>query len=171
MGVVVGFLLGEGNRVIRDKLRIWRLLKMIRGELKAMKAQIEDKQDIIRQALDALSRRQMLGTSSVPMMQVVYRRHINDLYEHLSPLQRNCLHVVYERLADADMFLQSFEGQFLKAVETKVIDDPFDAYKKRFIDCAKNYRVTTDLIQSYLDGQPTDVLHMESRSDKSGYQH
>lgn len=62
VGVIVGFLLGEGSRYLRYRYRIHKLRSILREELKAISAQIEQKKDIANQAIDSLKNGNVLPT-------------------------------------------------------------------------------------------------------------
>ena len=164
-GTVLGFILGEGNRILTRRRRIKGLKKLIVAELLAIRSQIPFKRDIVHQMVAALDQQQMLGGASVRILNTGYRQHITELYEHLSPKQRHCLHVIHERLANADSFLDSFESEALQAIENKVITDPYDALKVRLANYLENYNVVDKLIQSYLENRPIDVFYVESKEN------
>jgi len=164
VGVTLGVLLGEGSRYIRHRARIRKLKRIILEELKSIQAQIPQKIDIIKKIISALKKREMLGGISVRAFTVAYNQHIGELYEHLTLLERNCLHVIYEKLRNADDVLFSLEEDFVTAVRDGIIKDPYAAFRDRLQDFLENYRVTNKLIESYLDGNPIDVFHIPTPS-------
>jgi len=162
IGVILGFLLGEGSRYLRYRLRIRNLKCIIRQELKSILVQIPQKEKIVTQIIVKLDEQQILPGVSVGIINTGYKQYIKELYEHLSFLQRNCLHIIYERLDVADKTLFSFEHDFVSVIREKIIDKPFEAYKGRFQDILESYDVVKNLIKGYLDGNPTDVFHEEN---------
>jgi hypothetical protein len=166
--VVVGFMLGEGSRYIREKLRIWRLKRTIRKELKSIKFQIPQKKDILSQLVDNLKKKALLPGLSVPIVSVGYNEMIKDLYDHLSSLQRNCLHVIYERVRIADKVLGSFKDDFLAAAKGGLLSDPWKAFTDQFEEIDKSYDVVLDLIDSYLSGIPIDVFDSNPPKKQNG---
>jgi len=158
-GTVLGFILGEGNRILTRRRRIKGLKKLIVAELLAIRFQIPQKQDIVRQMDAALDQQQMLGGVSVRIANTGYRQHITELYEHLSPKQRNCLHVIHERLRVVDQFMEEFEERFEPAAQTKIVDNPRAAFRGRCTEMIENYETAIKLIDSYLAGDPIDVFH------------
>ena len=158
VGVFVGFLLAEVARFLRYRCRIHKLRSILREELKNIPAQIEQKKDIIRQAIDQLKNRSVLPTSSVRVLQTGYIENISELYTHLSERERNCLHVIYERIRIADDLLDNFESKFLTIVQEGIITDPYQFYFARFSDTLKSYDIVQELIKSYLAGNPEDVF-------------
>jgi len=160
-GVILGFLLGEGGRYIHYCLRIHKLKKIIKDELRAIIAQIPKKKDIVNQIIAALEKRQTLSGLSVRIINTGYNQHIAELYEHLPILKRNCLHVIHESLNIADKTLYSFERDFISI--GKIIDYPFMTYKGRFLDILHTYDKVEKLIKEYLEGKPSDVFYIKNK--------
>jgi len=162
VGVVTGFALGEGARYIRYRWRIHRLKAVIDTELKSLIYQIDQKKDIIGQAIDHLKQKNYLPTQSIPAMTTAYREFFGEVYEHLCPLQRNCVHNIYERLHLTDKVLDSFEHDFLTAIKDKIISDPFQAYSDRLGEVQETLKEAQKLIRGYLDGNPEDIYGLKS---------
>lgn len=160
IGVVLGFSLGEGTRWVRQKLRIRTLKQTVRTELKAILAQIEDKEDILKQAVQALQKKRVLPMTAVRFISNGYNSNIEELYEHYSAIDRNCLHVIYERLRVADLLTESFFENFQKALKDKIVDDPWEAYIGHLGDWVESYKVVRSLIRSFLAGETEDVFHI-----------
>jgi hypothetical protein len=163
LGVVLGFSLGEGSRWIREKVHIRRLKHTIRLELTAVLAQINDKKDILRQAIEALNNGRVLPMMAVRAVTMGYRSYIEELYEHFSDIERNCLHVIYERLRVADEHMESFHEDFQKAVKDGMVENPWDAFVGYLEDLVDSYEVIKKLIDSYLYANPEDVFHIKAR--------
>lgn len=167
IGVVLGFSLGEGARWVREKFRIRRLKKAIQNELSAILAQIEDKKDILRQAVQALHQNQVLPMVAVRAITLGYNSHIKDLYEYYSEIERNCLHVIYERLRVADQHMESFHDDFQKALKDQLVNEPWEAYTGYLGDIIESYDFVRNLIKSFLNRKPADVFHMSTRRKES----
>jgi hypothetical protein len=161
VGVIVGFLLGEVSRLLRHMARIRSLRKMIREELKSIQAQVPQKVDLIAKVQDSLSRDRLLPGESVAILSLGWRQHGPELYSHLEPKQRNCLHVIHERLRVADEFLAGFETYHRHALAEGVITDPKQACRDRLADLTDSYSVVSTLISGYLSGRPQDVFNTE----------
>lgn len=84
------------------------------------------------------------------------------MYEHLCPIQRNCVHNVYERFHLADKVLDSFERDFLTAIKEKIISDPFQAYSDRLEEVQQALGEAQELIRGYLEGNPKDIYGLKS---------
>jgi len=162
IGVVVGFALGEGARYARYRWRIYQLKGVIDIELKSLLLQIDQKKDIIGQAIDRLKKKRYLPTQSVPAMTTAYKEFFGEVYEHLCPIQRNCVHNVYERIHLTDKILDSFERDFLTAVKEKIISDPFQAYCDRLGEVQEGLSVAQELIRGYLEGNPKDIYGLKN---------
>lgn len=161
VGIIIGFMLGEGSRWIRYKLRVRKLKQMIKDELKSILAQIPQKREIVNLIIQRLKQGRFLSGLSVRAINIGYKQHIAELYEHLSFHQRNCLHVIHERLDIADKVLFSFEHDFASALKEKIIARPFDAYRGHFEEILESYKVATKLIKGYLAGNPEDVFYID----------
>jgi hypothetical protein len=72
VGVVLGFILGEGSRYARYRLGLVRKRCLLRAEPSSIREQIEQKTDIVRQIRAALSQRRLLPGVSVPILSVAY---------------------------------------------------------------------------------------------------
>jgi len=161
-GVVIGFALGEGARYIRYRWRIHRLKGLIDTELKSLLYQVEQKKDIIGQAIGRLKQKKYLPTQSIPAMTTAYKEIFAEVYEHLCPTQRNCVHNVYERVLLADRVLDSFEHDFITAIKDKIIGDPFQAFSDRLQEVQQALNEAQELIRGYLEGNPKDIYGLKS---------
>lgn len=158
VGVVIGFLLGEGSRIIRDKLRIRRLKRAIREELLSIHKQIDSKKDIIAQMIEAIRSKRILSGLSVAIIDTGYRRYAAELYPHQTLLERNCLHVIYERLRIADKTLNAFDTDFRAAHSEGVMKDPFTVFLGKLEDLRDSYDAVKKLIDLLLAGKAEDVF-------------
>ena len=80
----------------------------------------------------------------------------------MCPIQRNCIHNVYERIHLADKMLDSFERDFLTAVKEKIISDPFQAYCNRLEEVQDGLSVAQELTRGYLEGNPKDIYGLKN---------
>src|SRR5258706_2033339 len=166
IGVALGFALGEGSRIIREWFRIGRLKKLIRDELVSIHMQIPQKRDILGKMTVSLDKHRLIPGISVGIINTGYHQHISELYEHLSINQRNCLHVIHEHLRVADDTMSGFMDAFQAASRDKVVEDPFAAFKSILSDIDGSYQVVDTLIDSYLNGKPTDVFYFKQVKNK-----
>lgn len=159
-GVALGFLLGEGSRYLRYRLEIYRNKKIIRSELQSVLAQIPLKRDILQQAITHMDNKQVMRTQSVHMVAVGYYSVLEDLYPHLVPMHRNCLHVIFEHLRVAEEILDGFEESFTSAVKDNIVDDPWKVFSTRLKEIIDTYSSVESLIHSYLSNKPIDVFNL-----------
>ncbi len=158
VGVAVGFLLGEGARYARYRWYIFRNKRIIRGELETILSQLPQKGDILRQAIGHLKQKRFMPTLSVRTVTNGYRSVLDDVYPYLSLVERNCLHVIYERLRVADEQMEGFEESFVAAVKEKIIEDPWLVFAGRLEELIESYFVVDELSRSYLAKKPVDVF-------------
>ena len=159
-GVLLGFALAELSSLARSGLRIRRLKRALKDELRAVDSQINQKLDIISKATEALGQKNILPTTAVRVVTSAFDSHFPELYGHLSLHQRNCLHVAYERLRVADKELERFEDDIQQKITQNVLPDPFEYWRNRMQELADSYGVVRDLIRSYLKGKPIDVFYL-----------
>ena len=157
-GVVLGFLLGEGARYARYRWEIRRNKRIIRTELQTILSQVPQKRDILRQALAKLKEKRFLPPLSVRAVTTGYYSVLDDLYPHLSLIERNCLHVIYERLRVTDEQMDGLEQTFISAVKDKIINDPWSAYAGRLQELNDSCTLVEDLARKYIAGTPVDVF-------------
>lgn len=165
IGVALGFFLGEGTRWIRQKFHIKKLKRTVRKELNAILAQIEDKENILEQAKKALQQKRVLPLTVVRFITTGYRSYIEELYEHYSDLERNCLHVIYERLSIADSFTGTFVEDLINALKDKMVEKPWEVFIGNLDDLTKSYQVVRILIDSFLKDKPEDVFHITAKGN------
>lgn len=161
LGVIIGYCLGEGTRFARENLRIRRLKRVLHIELSAIKAQIADKEDILLQAIQSLKVGEVLPAIAVHSIRTGYEAHMGELYEHYSGRERNCLHVIYERLRVADRMMDSFHLDFQDSVKNGIVQRPWDMAVEQLEELLESYSVVEKLIESFLIGEPSDVFHIE----------
>lgn len=164
IGVVVGYCLSEGTRLIREKCRIHKLKRVLKAELRTVRGQIRDKKNILHQAIQACENKRVLPMISVRIVRTGYDVHINDLYETYSDRERNCLHVIYERLRISDEKMDSFHKDMEESLGAGVVEQPWDVATNQLRDLLDSYDVIDQLIQSFLDGDPVHVFTQSSSS-------
>lgn len=157
-GVILGFLLGEGSRYARHRWEIKRNKQIIRTELQAVLSQLPSKRDILRQAIAHLKTHRFMPTASVHAVMTGYQSVLTDVYAHLSAHERNCLHIIYERLRVADELMDGLEDNFLRTVKDEIVDDPWSVFAGRVEELLESYDVVEQLARSYLAGKPIDVF-------------
>lgn len=158
VGVAVGFLLGEGSRYLRYRVDIWRNKRLVQIELQSVLAQLPQKRDILNQAIEHMKQQRFLPMVSVSTVTLGYYSVQESLYPHLKPIERNCLHIIFERLRVADEQMDGMEEAFVRAVKDKVLTDPWSVFGGRCEELLSSYDIVADLAASYLTGKPIDVF-------------
>lgn len=102
-----------------------------------------------------------MPTQSVRMVATGYYSVLEDLYPHLKSIERNCLHVVFERLRVADELLDELEESFVRTLKDKVVPDPWAMFVGRLEEILQSYGVVEQLAISYLAKKPIDVFQVE----------
>ena len=110
--------------------------------------------------IEAIKNRRILPGLSVAVVDTGYRRYAAELYPHQTLLERNCSHVIYERLRIADSALNSFDTDFRSAKAEGVIQDPFVAFLDKLEALIISYDVVKKLIESFLVRSPEDVFEV-----------
>jgi hypothetical protein len=157
VGVLAGFIFGEGARYVRYRWRVCAMKKNLKSELRSLKKQIDQKKEIIRAAISVLNKKQLMPTLSVPSITVAYAETFGELLQYYSMLERNCIHNIYERALLSDKVLESFEADFLQAVKQGIYPDPYQVFAGKLDDVHKGLEVAQELIGEFLDGRVSDI--------------
>jgi hypothetical protein len=161
-GVTLANSLNNKNIKREKEKRINHLKRILEEELESILGQIPNKIDMINQAVKHMElEKNFLPLKGVGIVNTVYTQNISELHSYLTKQERNCLHVIYERLFFADEELNSFENNFKMDYMNKIIQKPFLAYRNRLGELVKSYGVVVTLINSYLSNMPVDVFPIE----------
>lgn len=158
IGVIIGFLLGEGSRYLRYWIQVRRNKMLIRTELQSILKQLPQKSEILILAIEAMEKQQVLATNSVRAITIGYYAVREGVYLHLESTERNCLHVIYERLRIADEQMEELENFMIQSVKNGIPPNPSGAYIDRCEDLLRSYEVVSDLVGSYLSGRRVNVF-------------
>ena len=161
--VCLGFLLSQFATTWRDIWKGRKAKRLISEELSSNLAILPQKREIIGQIIRELSRKKILPGESVPFMTTSYDLNLHLAYEYLKPLQRDSLHVIYERAKQSDAYLSRFESELLKHLDLKLIPNPYAMFVVRMREILETYRVIEDLSTKYISDMPVDVFRRESR--------
>jgi hypothetical protein len=142
-------------------LEIKRNRRIVRTELESIRAQLPQKRDILNQAIRHLNEQNFMPTRAVRLLATGYYSVLEDLYPHLKPLERNCLHVIFERVRVAEDLLDHFEESFVRTVKDKVVADPWSTFRGQLEETLESYDVVEQLARSYLARKPKDVFAVE----------
>ena len=168
IGVAVGFLLGEGSRLLRDWLRIRRLRAALCAECRSLVAQIPKLIETTKECVAKLRSAQALPSRPIRAVTTIYHAVIAELAPHLTVSERSVLHVAYDRLRAGDELLAAYEDKvadrlptFRQGLYGSQLSDPIGTYMSKLSDLVGSYEEARRLLQSFLDGKPEDVFHVE----------
>ena len=169
VGVVLGFVLAEGAQQIRRRCRIKKLKLSMTSELASLSKQIDQKVEIIDKAIKVLQKnnRELLATASIPFITKLYDQYFGELSEHFTSVERNCIHNVYERALFSDRMLDSFEPEYIDAIQTGKLTDPNDAFVGKLDDTKNGLLTAQELIKGILAGKPEDIYKIENNLKKA----
>ncbi|MAL98034.1 MAG: hypothetical protein CL583_06245 [Alteromonadaceae bacterium] len=166
VGVLLGFMLGEGARWIRYRYSIRVAKAALAAEIRADFAQLPKKLDIFQQSVSAMKKGQVLRMQSVHFAVSGYNRAISGFYPHFTTKERTCLHVIYENFRIVDEFMDEFEDRIVAATKDEAIRDPWTIYINKCNDLMASLEVQKHLAQSYLEGKPEDVFGTEAEANQ-----
>jgi len=163
VGVILGFILAEGAELIRRSCRIKKLKLAMSNELKSLSKQIDQKIEIIDKAIQVLRKNnlELLATASIPFITKLYEQYFGELSEHFTSVERNCIHNVYERARFADRMLDSFETEYIDAIQTGKLTSPNEAFIGKLDDTKNGLLAAQELIKGILVGAPEDIYKVE----------
>ncbi len=143
---------------MRYRVDIWRNRRLVLTELQSVLAQIPQKRDILHQAMAHMKEQRFLPMVSVGTVTLGYYSVQASLYPHLTPMERNCLHIIFERLRVADEQMDGMEEGFMRAIKDKVLTDPWNVFANRCEELLTSYDMVAELATSYLEKNPIDVF-------------
>lgn len=162
-GIVLGFTLGEGSRIVREIIQIDKMKKSIYNELITLKSQINDHKQNLNIAIDYLKKSEVIPLKNVRSISIGYNSYINTIYKEFSVVERNCLHVIYERLRVADELQSSYHDEVQNSISNQSMDNPLEYYVGRLEDLIRSYDVVYKLINSYLNSNAEDVFKIKKQ--------
>ena len=156
--LLLGFFLNLACQIVAQWRRNRRIRTASKSELKALQFQLRDKSDIISKILRELEQGKLLPANSVRGMDLVYRNYIIELQLKLTPVERNCLHYIYEWVRILDFELEQFESSYAVHSESKGHDAATKYHAARLRDLRNLCDRAGDLIEKYLLGAPPKVF-------------
>jgi hypothetical protein len=157
LGVLVGFLLGEGTRYFRYKIRILRLKRVVREELKTIIMYTNLKIDFIETKLLELLRNKKIPTGNVTKtITIGFNHHFSELYEYFSPIQRMYLHLIYQNIEVGEQTLSSIKNDLISTLNSNIFDDPYQPSILTLESTIELYKNTKSLIEEYLKNKCID---------------
>ena len=163
IGIILGFVLSQYAMSWREFWSRKRAKKLILEELSANLALIPQKIDLVNKIRTALIKKELLSGESVPFITRAYDRFVLDAFFQLSTIQRDSLHVIYERMKQVNSYLPRFESELLNHLNLKIVNDPFAMYITRMDEILNSLGIVERLIEKYLEGKPVDVFYRATK--------
>jgi len=158
-GVVVGFFLAEGSKLLEAFLDRRKLYRNLRDELEANLSLIDQKKAFFKDVINGLRKKHLMYPSSIPICSMVFDNHISQIATILPPKMRDNIHIIYGQLKRADEFSEKSSREIIESVHLGIIPEPFEYYASIFEEVLEKYDVTKNLIRSVLDNKPKDVFY------------
>jgi hypothetical protein len=158
LGVLLGFVLSQFATTLQDYWKAKKSKRLIREEIEANLALLPHKMDLVEQIIHELASKKVIPGDTVHFMSNSYELNLHLAYESLSPVQRDVLHVIYERLKLADVFLANFDSEIQKHLTSKLVKDPYAMFTIRMNEIKESFQINEDLMKSYLSDKPIDVF-------------
>lgn len=130
LGAIIGGLIPNISQGINYRKRIKKLKNIIKEELRFAKAHIASKIIMLKELVGHLENDRILPGRNIPILEIGYKQSIAELYNELTPKQRNCLYFIYEHLRIADDVLVKYEQDILPCIDDS---KKFQTYKKIYI--------------------------------------
>lgn len=164
LGVVLGFILAEGTQWLkRHKLRI-RFRKSLVAELESITRMVPSKVDVLYQAESHFKTERVMPTQSTRFPRDIYSRIIIEAPEILKDWERDCLHIIHERLRVIDNSMDSMEERFISISSSYSREQAISAAVGSIDDLRGALSQTSELAQSVISGECVDVYALGSRS-------
>jgi hypothetical protein len=158
VGVVVGFGLAELTQWLKTLRNDQALRGGLKAELETIVRMIPHKVSIIVQAEGALQSARVMNTTSTHFPRQVYDRIIESAPHLLSAAERDCLHVLYERLRINDTVMDSLEERFNSMTTAHSIGAAVQATAGALGDLKTALTATADIASSFVNGRAIDVF-------------
>jgi hypothetical protein len=157
LGVFVGFLLAEGTQWVKSKISNRELRKGLIAELQSIIRMIPSRIDILQQAECHLKNSNLMPTASTHFPNNIYRNIINNNPDVITPNERDCLHILYERLRIIDASMDNLESRLTTITSTYSEAQGIEASLAAVRDLKEALTSSTPLAQSVIDKNPIDV--------------
>lgn len=162
LGVFVGFILAEGTQWVKSKLSDRELRKGLTAELQSIIRMIPSRVNILQQAEDHLKNSHSMPTTSTHFPNHIYSNIIKNNPNIITPNERDCLHILYERLRIIDASMDNLESRLTTIASTYSKAQGIEASLVAVRDLKEALDSSTPLAQSIIDKSPIDVYPISS---------
>lgn len=164
IGVVLGFLLSEGKRWYDEKSVKKNLRIALTEELGSIIRMTPSKLDILNQAEEAFGAARVMPTKSTRFPREIYIRVLVKAPEILTTKERDCLHIIYERLRVIDDSMDAMEERFNSITSAHSIGQALSALVGSIRDMKEALFQTIELAKSVTEGNAIDVYQVTTES-------
>jgi len=158
IGVILGFGLSELSQWRKSRKATRILRKALDAELTSILRMTPDKEDILVQAIERFSTGSFMPTKCAMYPRNIYEKLVETAPECLTNKERDCLHVVYERCRIIDVSMNSMEERFNSITSAHSSLHAADAISSMLRDLKSSLPVTSSMITSVLENNPTNVF-------------
>jgi predicted MPP superfamily phosphohydrolase len=162
LGVLVGFILSEGTQLVKSKFSEKELREGLLAELQAITRMIPSRHDILLQAEHHLNNSHSMPTTSTHFPSSIYKKIIASNPNIISPKERDCLHVLYERLRIIDEAMDNFESRLTTISSAHSPSQAIKASLASVHDLQEALNVSSTLAKSVIDKSPINVYPASS---------
>jgi len=164
LGVVLGFALAEGAQLLKRLRLRGRLRKSLVAELQSITRMVPSKVDVLSQAECYFKAERVMPTQSTHFPREIYSRTVIEAPEILQDWERDCLHIIYERLRVIDVSMDLMEGRFISINSSYSSEQAISAAVGSINDLKEALSQTSALAQSFISGERVDVYALGNQS-------
>lgn len=164
-GVLLGFGLGAGYQECMEWRNRKKYKSAIRAELKANLHSIPQKVDTIQNMLAALNRGELLPGPAVRFSRSSYDQYFPFIAAHLTEMERNSLHLLYEYFRVTDDLIVSSSESIAQTLGTDQVEVQVNLAKAKLGDLPNLLSLTEELLVEHIKGRPRDVYHTSEDYD------
>jgi hypothetical protein len=159
IGVGVGFALSFGADRIKARQRLKSLRSALAHELDANLRIVHEKRRILAQVEELIPKGRLLPPNGVRFVSVVYFNHFPELSSHITQLDRNSLHVIYESQRIFDDLCEAMDRQLTDLAVRNELRGAMTTFLVKLPDLKDQLSMLDKLLAAHISGNPIDVLH------------
>lgn len=163
-GVVLGFVLAESAQWLKLHRLRNRLRKSLLAELQSITRMVPSKVDVLNQAESHFKAGRVMPTQSTRFPREIYSRIIIETPEVLKNWERDCLHIIYERLRVVDISMESMEERFISINSSYSREQAVSAAVGSINGLKETLSQTCVLVQAVISGEHVDVYALGNQS-------
>lgn len=164
LGVVLGFALAESAQWLKRLRLKSRLRKSLIAELQSITRMVPSKVDVLSQAESHFKAGRVMPAQSTHFPREIYSRTIIEAPEILKDWERDCLHIIHERLRVVDAAMDSMEERFISINASYSSGQAMLAAVGSINDLKESLSQTSALAQSVVSGARVDVYALGNQS-------